>query len=502
MSLKEVYQKFLADPRSAPLAPDVSLIYITTTTTVEGAEAVVGHLSRQHNVVKKKAEDVIGAIESADSLCLDVETTLEFVSGGGAYLPSLDDNFLADRVATFPAIHIVRFDAQRRIRQIRLHWDQGMLLKQMEVIGARSRHWPIREAKDQTRLIKSAYAGVGAENGVPASAPAAAAEDRANPISPSKKHIKDPYAADSLFDLLSPKNDRTGAVLPPRAPSSAQPAPREYGELFVGEEESPDATPSKQSRPVAPKAGSKNYQPARIFGDDDTAEEKQSFYKTHPNKFGHFELGGDNSEREVKPTPGRPKSRHISQWQFEDFTTPEKPKRKPRGQEVRHFGWSDEDPELMETPPAHPRVIHPRRDAETHFELAENNGDDDSRRVISSFQNRGMSLYQNHLYRDENDATPVKREEKAPLSVVANGVHRKKDFDSHWVMSDSSPAGDKVNAENKKPISQDQLKHVKMMESSWDKYDESPQAIKTVPATRQNRSKNQPTWGFGDEDDM
>lgn len=113
MSLQTVYQGFLADPKSAPLAPDVSLIYITTTTRFDQAEAVVSHLSKQQKIVKKKSEDIISAVEGPDSLCVDVESTLEFVTGGGAYLPSLDDNFLADRVATFPTVRCPLIDQLR-----------------------------------------------------------------------------------------------------------------------------------------------------------------------------------------------------------------------------------------------------------------------------------------------------------------------------------------------------------------------------------------------------
>jgi hypothetical protein len=105
MSLQDLYQRFLADPKSAPLAADVALIYVTTTTKVEKPDSVVSHLTKQQQkIVKKKSENVIGVVEGPDSLCLDVDTTLEFVSGGGAYLPSIDDNFLADRVATFPTV--------------------------------------------------------------------------------------------------------------------------------------------------------------------------------------------------------------------------------------------------------------------------------------------------------------------------------------------------------------------------------------------------------------
>ena len=104
MSLPDLYQRFLADPRSASLASDVSLIYIPTTTKVDSADAVRSHLSKQQTVVKTKAQDVLGVVEGPDAVCLDIETTLEFVNGGGAYLPSLDDNFLTDRVVSFPTV--------------------------------------------------------------------------------------------------------------------------------------------------------------------------------------------------------------------------------------------------------------------------------------------------------------------------------------------------------------------------------------------------------------
>lgn len=102
------YRKFLANPRTAKVAANVSLFYVASTTKFEGSDSVVTHLSRQSAIVKKKNEDIINAIESSDSLVLDIETTLEFIEGGGAYLPSLDDNFLADRVVTIPTVNIPR----------------------------------------------------------------------------------------------------------------------------------------------------------------------------------------------------------------------------------------------------------------------------------------------------------------------------------------------------------------------------------------------------------
>lgn len=104
MALKAVYERFLSSPTSGVLSPDVSLSYITTTTSITGSEQVIKHLSNQEKAVKKKGDKILSIVETPDTVVLDVETTLEFVTGGGAYLPSLDDNFLADRVVTFPTV--------------------------------------------------------------------------------------------------------------------------------------------------------------------------------------------------------------------------------------------------------------------------------------------------------------------------------------------------------------------------------------------------------------
>lgn len=104
MSLRAKYQRFLSAPTADALAESASINYITTLTTVSEPVAILKHLVAQAKQLNKKSEKVIGAIESTNGLCLDLETTIEFVSGGGAYLPGLDDNFLADRVVMFPSV--------------------------------------------------------------------------------------------------------------------------------------------------------------------------------------------------------------------------------------------------------------------------------------------------------------------------------------------------------------------------------------------------------------
>lgn len=102
--LQDVYQQFLARPQSAPLAADISLIYVTSTTQFDRPDAVITHLSRQASIAKKKSENVLSVVEGTHSLCLDIETKVQFLEGGGAWLSSIDDNFIIDRVVTFPTV--------------------------------------------------------------------------------------------------------------------------------------------------------------------------------------------------------------------------------------------------------------------------------------------------------------------------------------------------------------------------------------------------------------
>jgi hypothetical protein len=106
MSLANIYESFLKNPTVEALADDATLNYITTLTTLQAAPAIVKHLASQQKLLRKKEEKLLSRIESPHAVCLDVETTIEFLSGGGAYLPGLDDNFLTDRTVTFPIVRL------------------------------------------------------------------------------------------------------------------------------------------------------------------------------------------------------------------------------------------------------------------------------------------------------------------------------------------------------------------------------------------------------------
>jgi hypothetical protein len=107
MSLKSLYESFLRAPNATLLSKDATLHYVTTLTTISKAETIERHLTSQHKlVVRKKGEKILHAVESPASLCIDVEVTLEFITGGGAYLPGLDDNFLTDKTVMLPMVSL------------------------------------------------------------------------------------------------------------------------------------------------------------------------------------------------------------------------------------------------------------------------------------------------------------------------------------------------------------------------------------------------------------
>ena len=104
MALKAEYQRYLTSATPDVLSENASLHYITTLTTLNTSAAIVRHNKAHEKILKKKEERVLTAIEGQNELSLEIDTTLEFISGGGAYLPGLDDNFVADRTVNFPMV--------------------------------------------------------------------------------------------------------------------------------------------------------------------------------------------------------------------------------------------------------------------------------------------------------------------------------------------------------------------------------------------------------------
>ncbi|KAI4180572.1 MAG: hypothetical protein LQ346_006962 [Caloplaca aetnensis] len=552
-SLKAIYQRFLANPDASAFAPDGSLNYITTLTTLHKTDAIAKHLNAHKRVLTKKLENVLSAVESENALCLEIETTIEFITGGGTYLPGLDDNFLADQTVTLPIIHVVQFDAEQKIQQARLFWDQGCLLKQMEVIGTRGKNWPIRDGKDHVKLIKSSAAA--------ASSTATSRPTTTNgsgdptevvittkPTEGRKTATRDPHASLSLFSgqdedyeaSQKPAIAGRGSARPPvrnmnelfadndEAPKSpikqaspkkgvrpgskdqsAKPPPRDYHDLFVGHEadasptsKARQASPQKENAHIAPKAGAgKNFQSNRLFeniGENATAagaNAPNGARKPHPTKFNHFDFG-DEHENKQQALPARPKTKHQSQWDFEDLSTPEKAPQKIRSQDVRHFGWGDDTGH--ESPAKHPNVPHPRPDAKSHFDFLDDATPPGGRRAAGlprgHAADRGAGLYKNSIFED-TDPSP-ERKGAHPLSTVTNLKDRRKDFDPHYEMTDEQPAGSKTQ----QPIDQDS-EHQQAKAHQGRAAGKENQGIKTGGDGMGGRKDAVRSWGFGSESD-
>jgi hypothetical protein len=418
----------------------------------------------------------------------------------------------------------VTYDDQGKIAQIRQSWDQGSLLKQLDVIGKTGRNWPIRDSTEQIRLITTAVkATAPAPVPVPATAQDAPIRSRGN----STNIMRDPHASLSLFAPREELESEPAAVISPYAGS--RPRQRDFAEILgdnpsgehdatprasvispyagtrprqrsfteiMGDQEEDAQTPSKNrdrsqspSKAIAPKIGAgKNYHPSRIFEENeepsgpDTPEKAQGqdrFYRPNPKKYNHFEFA-DGSDPQDAPKAGTqfdnmPRTKHNSQWSFDDFVTPQKAQghKPPRGQQVRH--WGTEDDEVEETPVKKPVAHKPRRDAETHWELrddGEPSGEPrPSARPRGTSHNTNLGLYENNLYSEDGSVPKEASQDPRALGNITNLKDRSKIFDPHFTMTDDSPHH---NVPAKPSASEDRMKVVKMMESSWASYDESP----------------------------
>ncbi|ATZ47074.1 hypothetical protein BCIN_02g03970 [Botrytis cinerea B05.10] len=471
MSLQSAYKQFLAAPNPSLLTTDASLHFITTLITVHGASDVVKHLNGQNHQLEKKEETFLNTVEGPSSIAAEIHTTIEFKTSGGSYLPGLDDNFLADRTVTFPIIHIVSFDANGKIQQIRQNWDQGSLLKLIDVIGKTGRNWPIRDGKDQIKLIASSVKNTGMSDVSSNMDPLARA--RGN----SKNVLRDPHASLSLF---TPREDTGSKSRPAEVPASvsAKPAPRDYHDLFVNKNSS-----TVDDGPSPPKAGaSKKFAPSRLFDADEEEhtpdspireKSKDVMYRPNPARYEHFDFtdAPEGEEPERPPTGKGSKGQHKSQWGFDDFKTPQKvvPTKVLRAAEVRHWGNSDD--EVLDSPVKFKKTEKPRKDAQTHFEFQDEATPQKDRRIVErprgQGNNNGLGLYKDILFDENGSETPAKKN----TTGLANAKDRTKDFNPHFSMADESPVTGQAPPTH---MAEDRAKAVKMMGANWDTYDQSP----------------------------
>ncbi|KAI0882700.1 uncharacterized protein GGS22DRAFT_39501 [Annulohypoxylon maeteangense] len=518
MALAAVYKQFLAAPTSTQLADGATLNYITTTTSFKGSDQIDKHFTTSAKQLKKTKQEFLSVVEGQNVIAAEVDTVLEFATGGGAYLPGLDDNFVADRTVYLPIIHIVTFDNDGKIQQIRQAWDQGSLLKQLDVIGKSGRNWPIRDSTEQIKLIETS---VKSGNSGPHQHPDDfAVRSRGN----STNVLRDPHASLALFAPREESDESIAAVISPRG--GARPRQRDFTEILGDEPvESPSRGRSESpSKAIAPKAGTdKKFQPSRLFEDEDVVEESNlpdavaspsRFIRPNPKKYSHFDFADDPEEFPQAIDPN-PKTKHSSQWCFDDFNTPHKakPSKVLQKQNVRH--WGNDDDQVQESPVRKVAPVKPRRDAETHFEFVDDGtptGEARAARPRGATHNNGLGLYKNNLY-SEDGSEAVNGEEPRALGAITNLKDRGRDFEAHWQMTDSPG-----QPSPKPPVGEDRKKVMKMMDASWSNFDQSSGQKENKPIPQRSGTNGERgihiggdgmgggkgtnrNWLFGDEDE-
>lgn len=346
------YLRFLQSPSTGVLADDASINYITTTTTINEPTAILKHLSAQAKQVEKKEEKVVFTIESENGCCIETVTTLQFRMGGGAFLPGMDSNMLDERVVTFPVTHVVTYNPEGKIQQIRLYWDQGTLLKQVEAIGKSGRNWPIRDGKAQNEAVTASIKSGGGQPAHSSGKPLSSRDPNEVVIREHSKRdsisaTRDPHASLSLFAERDPNDDgRTYEGPKYERTKSAKPGPRDLGELFVGEESAPAAasmirspSPHKADGVILKAGAGKNFHGNRLFDErnDPTPPRSPERKKTYGQKYEHFAFGdGEDVPKENRPIGNKPQG--AATFSFEDFTTPPKHVEKSRPDYERHWG--------------------------------------------------------------------------------------------------------------------------------------------------------------------
>lgn len=348
--------------------------------------------------------------------------------------------------------------------------------------------------------------------------------------------MNDPHASLSLFQPRDVTQEESYVSQPMAARAqSAKPPPREYSELFVGENAG-SPSPSPQRIPVK-SGGGKNYKANRLFedADDDQPVPTPKSVKTNAKKYNHFEFGDGDDTPKVRDTArAKARGKQETHWEFEDFVTPHKVAQRTQPQAVRHFGWSDDEvgplyqTELQgvapvplppttirtctdvtcqqeEVSPVRRPVVHKARpDADPHFDFVDESTSDGQRKVAptkGSRGNKGQGLYEDHVTNTTNDEddSSAKGDVKRALNDVTTAVkneNRSKDFGAHWEMNDNSPALNK-NGGAKLPSRETR----KAMNTHWGEYQDSPEGrgINIAGNGMGGRKTNEPAWSLFDE---
>ncbi|KAK9456246.1 hypothetical protein V1511DRAFT_496953 [Dipodascopsis uninucleata] len=247
MTLLDVYKTFLLHPSADLLADDARFTYVTSLQVFNGSAAILHHLVQSSRLLKK-SENIISAHQAADSVVLETSTTIEYLNGTGSYVHGLDKNFVVDNTVTLPIIHSVVFQ-NGKIKSIRLFWDQGTMLKQINIIGTRGNIWPIFNGIEQEKLLVSD--ATPSDNPSPQSATI-----RATPSPPKKQYDVSEQEPDAEMPYSRP------AVVPPS--ESSKPPSRSFQDIVDSQTGPVPRSPARQG--TAPQS-------VDIFANSDTPEQ-------------------------------------------------------------------------------------------------------------------------------------------------------------------------------------------------------------------------------------
>ncbi|KAK5742526.1 hypothetical protein LTR17_003329 [Elasticomyces elasticus] len=434
------YTTFLNNPTAALLADDASLVYVTTTTEIRDRDSILKHIAAQEKQASKKSEKVLNVVASHDGACFETEITLQFKAGGGAYLPGLDDNLLDEKVVNFPLVHVVRLEDQK-IKQIRLYWDQGTLLRQVEAIGKSGRNWPIKDGQAQIHSINKSLKAGGSNTDVSVSSAPQAASKSDIVIQQHKKResvsaTNDPHASLALFAQRDP-NEQTRQQYdgPKTAPRESYKAPnRGLNDILASEDGNMhprDPSPSKVDKFHKAGAG-KHHVNNRLFDENEPSSPPRSpeRKKVFKDKNGHFEFGdGEDAAGEYRPTSARGSKKVPTQVGFAAFSVSPSVKDKTRPDYDRHWG---DGVQPNEASPIKRSIKHaPREENESHFSIANSSPATGHEKSKSLQRQKGMGLYQDPLHADERTAVRPQ--------TATNRAHRNDNFINNTIGDDKAP---------------------------------------------------------------
>ena len=210
------------------------------------------------------------------------------------------------------------------------------MLRQVDAIGKSGRNWPIRDGTNMVKTIKNSINNAGNSTASLPIRPASNDVSKSTQSQAGGRANGDFHAR--LFATGEGEESRAQASVNPEyaVRTSAKPAPRQMDEIFANGSSNQAYKPEGK-----PKAGSgKNFHNNRLFDENQQPDRVLSpeSKKINPQKFDHFEFANGQGASDLPGRLSSKDSKHTSNWDFQDFTTPEKHKPRPNPEQERHIG--------------------------------------------------------------------------------------------------------------------------------------------------------------------